>query len=219
MLVFGHPERARDQRLERRLHRRQAGDRERALRGAVVGDGPADDLVLGRLAGQLEVVLGQLPGGLDRLAAAGGEEDPVEAARGVAGDPLGELDRGRVRVGPQRHERELSRLLRGGVGQLGAAVAQLAHEEAGQRVEVLLALRVPDVGALAPHDDGDVGLVVGRVPGEVHPEVVLGGSLELVVVLGHAPIMLATSTSASDFVAFLPLACGFRTSVASFVDG
>ena len=74
----------------------------------------------------------------------------------------------------------------GGVGELGAAVAELAHEEPGERVEVALALRVPDVGALAAHDHRHVGVVVGRVPGEVHPEVVAGGLLELVVVERHA---------------------------------
>ena len=104
-----HPERRRHQRLERRLHARQPGDRQRALRGAVVGDGPADHLVLVGLAGDLEVVLGQLPGGLDGLAATGGEEDPVEVARRVVGDPLGELDGVGVGVGPQRHERQLLR--------------------------------------------------------------------------------------------------------------
>ena len=86
------PERRGHQRLERRLHPGQAGDRERALRGAVVGDRAADHLVLVGLADELEVVLGQLPGGLDGLAATGGEEDPVQVARCVVRDPLGELD-------------------------------------------------------------------------------------------------------------------------------
>ena len=48
------------------------------------------------------------------------------------------------------------RLLRGGVGELGAAVAELADEEPGQGVEVPLALGVPDVGALTADDDGHV---------------------------------------------------------------
>ena len=182
-----HPERRGHQRLELRLHARQAGDRQRALGGAVVGDGPADDLVLGRLAGQLEVVLGQLPGALDRLAATTGEEDPVQVTRRVARDPLGQLDRRRVRVGPQRHEGQLAGLLRRGVGQLGAPVAQLGHEEPGQAVEVALALRVVDVGALAADDDGHVRVVVRRMPREVHPQVILGGLLQMVVVRVHAP--------------------------------
>ena len=119
-----HPERRRHQRLERRLHARQAGDRQRALRRAVVGDGAADHLVLGRLAGELEVLLGQLPGRLDGLAATGGEEDAVQVARRVARDPLGEVDGARVGVGPEREERQLGGLLRCGLGELGAAVPE-----------------------------------------------------------------------------------------------
>ncbi len=76
----------------------------------------------------------------------------------------------------------------GGVGELGAPVAELAHEEPGEAVEVALALVVPDVGALAAHDDRHVGVVVGGVAREVHPEVVLGGPLALVV-FRHAHII------------------------------
>jgi hypothetical protein len=48
--------------------------------------------VLAGLTGQLEVLLGELPGRLDSLASSGGEEDPVEVARGVVGDALRQLD-------------------------------------------------------------------------------------------------------------------------------
>src|SRR5215213_3008577 len=74
----GHPERAGDQGLEDVLEGRETGDRQRPLGGAVVGDRPSDDLGLHRLAGQLEVLLGRLPRGLDGLAATGGEEDAVQ---------------------------------------------------------------------------------------------------------------------------------------------
>ena len=144
-----HPERRGHQRLERLLHPGDAGDGERALRGAVVGDRAADDLVLARLAGELEVVLGQLPGRLDRLAAAGGEEDAVEVAGGVVRHPLGQLDRAGVGVGPQRVEGQRRGLLRGGLGQLLATVADLGDEQPGEAVEVAPALGVPDVGAVA----------------------------------------------------------------------
>lgn len=87
-----HLVRAGDQRLEGGLQRRETGDGQGALRGAVVGDRTRDDLVLGRLALELEVLLGQLPRGLDGLAATGGEEDLVQVARGVVGEPLGQLD-------------------------------------------------------------------------------------------------------------------------------
>ena len=66
---------ARHQRLERRADLGHAGDRQGAHGGAVVGDVPADHLVALGLADELEVLAGQLPRRLDRLGAAGGEED------------------------------------------------------------------------------------------------------------------------------------------------
>ena len=167
-----------DQRLEVGLQRREPGDRQRALGSAVVGDGAGDHLVLARLAGELEVLLGQLPRGLHGLAAAGGEEDAVEVTGGAGGEPLGELDRGRVRVGPDREEGELLRLGGRGLGELRAPVAGLDDEEPGEPVDVLLAGVVPDRVALAAHDRRDAGAgLVGTVPGEVHPQVVAGGVL------------------------------------------
>jgi hypothetical protein len=181
----GHPEGGGYERLELLLEQRQAGDREGALGGAVVGDGPADDLVLHGLAGELEVVLGQLPGRLHGLAATAGEEDPVEAARRVGGHLVGELDGAGVGVGPQRHEGQLLGLLRRRVGQLGAPVAELGDEQARQAVEVAPAVGVPDVGALALDDHRDVVVAVDAVAGEVQPQVVLGGTLEVGVGCGR----------------------------------
>ena len=180
-------ERRRHQRLERRLHARQPGDRQRALRRAVVGDRAADHLVLGRLAGELEVLLGELPRRLDGLAATGGEEDAVQVARRVARDPLREVDGTGVGVGPEREERELGGLLRGGLGQLGTTMPSLYDEQAGQPVEVAVAVRVVHVDTVAAHDRRHLMGVKGRVPGEVHPQVVLGGALASVVVtaFGH----------------------------------
>ena len=71
------------------------------------------------------------------------------------GEPLGQLDRARVGVGPQREERQLAGLLGRRLGELGAAVADLDDEQPGEPVEVAPALVVPDVGALAPDDDRD----------------------------------------------------------------
>ena len=95
--------------------------------------------MLHRLAGELEVLLGQLPRGLDGLAAAGGEEHPVEVTGREVGEPLGELDRLRVGVGPQREERQLAGLLGGRLGELLAAVPDLYDEQAGEPVEIALA--------------------------------------------------------------------------------
>ena len=169
----GHLVRAWHERLEVLLGVRDAGDRQCSLRGAVVGDVAADHLVLHGLAGELEVLLGHLPGRLDGLAATGREEDTVEIAGRVVRESLGELDRGGVRVGPQREVGELGHLLGRSVGDLLAAVAGLHGEQAREPVEVAIALIVEDVGAVAAHDDGDVpAVLVGRVTGEVHPEVI-----------------------------------------------
>ena len=99
---------------------------------------------------QLPVVLGELEGGLDGLAAARGEEDPVEVAGRVVGQPVGQLDGGGVRVRPEREERELLGLLRRDLREPLAPVAGVDDEEAGEAVEVLLALGVPDVVTLRP---------------------------------------------------------------------
>jgi hypothetical protein len=138
----------------------------------VVRDEPADHLVLVGLADPLEVRPGQLPRRLDSLRAARREEDPVEVARRERGDPLGKLDRGRVRVRPQREERQLGRLLGGGLGKLGPAVAGVHHEEAGEAVEVAAALGVPHVGTFAADDRGHLAIAVTGQAREMHPEVI-----------------------------------------------
>ena len=101
-----------------------------------------------------EVLAGQLPGRLDRLGATRGEEDPVEVAGRVGGEPLGQLDRPGVRVRPQWEVGERLCLLGAGLGQLGSPVPDLRGEQAGQAVEIALAVLVPHVGTLAAHDDG-----------------------------------------------------------------
>ena len=60
-----------------------------------------------------------------------------------------ELDRGRVRVGPDREVLERLGLARGRRRQVGAAVPELHGEESGQPVEVPLAAGVLDPAALA----------------------------------------------------------------------
>jgi len=53
------------------------------------------------------VVAGELQCRLDRLRAAVGEEDPVEALGGERGEPRGEFDGARMGVAPERVEVEL----------------------------------------------------------------------------------------------------------------
>ncbi len=196
----------------------------RTLAGAVVGDRTTDHLVLTGLAGELEVLLGQLPGGLDGLAATAGEEDPVEVARRVAGHALGQLDRLGMRVRPEREERQLRGLLGRRLGELGPPVAQLADEEAGQTVQVPLAAGIVDIHAVAADDDRHLAGLVARHPGEVHPQVIASrllqvGEVGVVERVGRhrgvpssqagrcPPWCLEICVRASDFVPSEPIVC------------
>ena len=127
-----------------------------------------------RLAGQLEVLLRRLPGRLHGLAAAGGEEDPVQIAGRRGGQPMGELDRGRVRVGPDREEGQLFGLAGGGLGQHASAVPGLDDEQPGQAVEIALAAVVEDRRTLPTDDHRWRGVPVGAHAGEMQPQVLRG---------------------------------------------
>ena len=162
------------ERLERRPHGRQAGGRERARGRAVVGELARDDLRAPRLSAQLVEAAHELERGLDRLRAARGEEDAVEVAGGERGDARGELERGRVDHVPGRAVAEAPHLRGRGVGELGPPVARVDAEERGERVEVAVALAVPQLAALAA-DDHRQALGAHRpevrhqVRGGVHP--------------------------------------------------
>ena len=192
-----------NERLERRPERRDAVDREGAERGAVVGDVARDRLVAARplrrrddrvvpplglvrgaaeplLAARRVVLAGELPGRLDRLGAAGDEEHAVEVARGERRDFAGELDRARMRVRPVGVERQLAHLLERRLADLLAErVADVDGEQARERVEVPLAVRVLEVAAVAADDDRHVLVGVAAHPREVHPEVILCDTLEI----------------------------------------
>ena len=161
-------------RAERLLHRPHAGERERAERHPVVGDLARDRLRALRLALGQVVLADDLPGRLDRLRAAVGEEDAVEVAGRALGERGGELDRRRVRGRPVRVERERGELRGRDRGHLLAErVADLAAEERRQAVEVAVALGVEDVGALAAleHEQRLAVRAEGAVAREVHQQV------------------------------------------------
>ena len=135
-----------NERLERRLERRDAVNRERAHRRPVVGDPPRNGLPA--LAAPPMVLTSELPGRLDCLRAAGAEEDAVQVAGRQFGDLRGELDRARMGVAPVRVE-QLAHLRRRGLAHLlPEAVADVDGEEAGERIEVALAVRVLEVTPL-----------------------------------------------------------------------
>src|SRR3954470_18684009 len=99
------------------------------------------------------VLARELPGGLDSLRAAGDEEDAVQVAGCELRELVRELDRTRMRVRPVRVEGQLAHLLERGLAHLvPVRVADLDREEAGQRVEVALAVVVVQVAALAADD-------------------------------------------------------------------
>ena len=84
-------------------------------------------------------------------------------------------------VRPVGVERQLAHLLECRLADLLAvAVADVDGEQAGERVEVALAVRVPEVAAVALDDDRHV-LVLAEPAhaGEVHPQVVAGVLLEI----------------------------------------
>ena len=85
-----------------------------------------------------------------------------------------------MRVAPDDEEVEFFVLAGGGFGEFGPAVAGIHAEEAGESVEVTVALVIPDIGALAPRDDRDLVLVVVTAhAGEMHPKVLAGLVLEI----------------------------------------
>ena len=167
---------------ERLLHRAHAGERERAERDAVVGDLARDRLVrCGSPLGQV-VLADDLPGGLDRLRAAVGEEDAVEVAGRALGDRLREVDRRRVRGRPVGVERERGQLLRRrGRHLLAERVADLGAEQRREPVEVALAVGVEDVGALAAleHQQRLAPGPEGAVAREVHQQVAVRALLQV----------------------------------------
>src|SRR5581483_9097586 len=134
---------ARDERLERRPLRRLPGDRERAHRAAVEGALERDELRLpGRLARPLER-------GLDRLRA-GVAEERVRAAEAVGqalGEVLHRLGRVQVRHVPEALELRPRRRERPRV-----AVAEADDGDAGEQVEVALAVVGDEPRALAVHE-------------------------------------------------------------------
>src|SRR5688572_28768329 len=100
-------------------------------------------------------------------------------------------------VRPVRVERQLAHLLERRLPDLLAeAVAEVDREQAGERVEVALPVRILEVAAVPPNDDRHLGFPVAAHAREVQPEVVAGGLLE--VERGHAcPFLRWSRTLAS----------------------
>ena len=122
----------------------------------------------------------ELPGGLDSLRASGAEEHPVQVTGCERGNLGRELDRARVGVRPVGVEGELAHLRERCLADLLAeAVADVDGEQPRQRVQVSLAVYILEVTAVAADDDRHLGVPIPAHTGEVHPEVSLGGLLQV----------------------------------------
>ena len=125
-----------------RLARLVAGDGEGARRAAVEGVGEGDELPL---AG---VRLGQAHGRLDALGAGVAEEGLLQAARRDLGQLLGQLGHDRHVIDVGRGVDDLVHLRLGGGDHARVAVPGVDDGDAGEAVDVLRAVLVPDGRAL-----------------------------------------------------------------------
>ncbi len=147
---------------------------------AAQADAADIDAVIGALAadepGALPLALGGVIGhrdlerGVDRLGSGVAEEHVIEIAGRDLRHLARQFERGRMAKLEMRRVVDLLHGRVDGVGDLGAAVAGGAAEQAGRRVDQLVALVVPVMHALGLHHQARIGLeiTVGR---EGHPMV------------------------------------------------
>ena len=130
--------------------RERGAVRVRAVIGEATGD---DDRPLG-LTDERPVSTHDLRRGVDRLAAAGAEEDGGVGDGRERSDTRGQLQGGLVRVVAEDVVGgERAQLLGDRVRDLGASVPDVREPEAGSGVEILVAVGVPDAAALAAGED------------------------------------------------------------------
>jgi hypothetical protein len=81
-------------------------------------------------------------------------------------------------------------------GKTATHVSDLDREQAGERVEVALAVRVLEITAVAAHDDWHVLVAVRAHPSEVEPQVVARGLLVIEIgMVGHEATLIAAVES------------------------
>ena len=109
--------------------------------------------------------------GVDGLRTRVHEKDPIQVAGSQLGHPRGKLELLGMTAQEWRAEIELAQLPAHRVGDLLAAVSGRNAEEAGGRIDDLLAAIVPEVHAFRAHDH--LGIVLEfAVRGERHPVLV-----------------------------------------------
>jgi hypothetical protein len=152
-VVVGHPQESAHQRLEAGLCLARAGGRKRRERAAVPGLLHHDDggvLHAALVAVEARDLDGALVGFGARVA-----EEGVVHVRDRA-----DLGRGALLLGHDEVVGDMDealRLLGDRLRELRMPVAQAAHGDAGERVQVLLAVRIPEPGALAARERHRVG--------------------------------------------------------------
>ena len=129
------------------------------------------------------MLLDGLPSALDRFTTTASEEHSIEISGGKVNQALSELHCAWVSVGPDREVREFLHLLSGGLSEFFAAVSKLDGEQAGDAIEIALAAIIEEVLSFAADDDRDLAeaVLVDRMTGEVHPEVVLSTASHAIV--------------------------------------
>ena len=133
---------------------RLSRDGGREICGAVIGVFARDDVLLLRPAMEVVVELDEAQRRIDGRRSAGGEEDMVQIARRVFGEPAAEIDRGRRRNQPEGREiGHAPHLVGDGLGHLLAAIADIDAPHAADAVDHAVAAAVVDMDALGLGDD------------------------------------------------------------------
>ncbi len=148
-IVEGRIDKPRNERLKAFLHFFLAGRRQRRHRAAVERVLHRDDLEPVRTVLLMPVAPRQLDRRFVRLRAAVAEKDPVGAR--MIDQHLGESDL-RLGVVEIRHMDQLRRLALDRLHQIRMAVAQDIDRDATDKVDVLPAFHVVDLGPTPPHD-------------------------------------------------------------------
>ena len=146
VVVAAGMEDVRDRQIETLVHRRQAGERPRRHRDAVIAVLAGDDLLLLRLAASVVVVPDELDHVVVRLGARVREPHPRHRHRGHGEQPLGEIDGGHIRAMEERVVgRQLPHLCDRGLDQAFVAEPERRAPQTRHTLDVLVAFEVLDV--------------------------------------------------------------------------
>ncbi len=158
------------QRAEARMEEVDAADGDRSDRVAVVRVAQADEAVALGHAAMAPVLEGHLQGDLAGRRAVVGVEDALQAARSDLHEPVGELDRARMREAEHRRVRHAGELVAHGAVDRRMAVAVDVAPQRRDAVEIAVAVRVVERATLGALDDQRLLLAPALLLGERVPE-------------------------------------------------